>query len=144
MYAARSEPVPRVTRRNQAASEPVVFIVDDDPAVRESLRFVLSAARYRVETFASGEEFLSQWRPGSPGCLLADMNLPDMSGAKLIDLLKSRVSNLPVILMTGRGGRRPRAIADRIGALYIEKPFFDDSLLATVRGAVASHQAGRA
>ncbi|NNG05023.1 MAG: response regulator [Inquilinus sp.] len=124
--------------------DPVVFVVDDDAAVRDSLKFVLSAADYRVETFASGEEFLERWRHDRAGCLLADMNLPDMSGANLAGMLKGRVANLSIILMTGKGGRRSRAMADRLGAFYIEKPFIHDCLLATVRGAMASHADGSA
>lgn len=122
---------------------PTVFIVDDDDAVRDSLQILLTVEGYRIETFESGVAFLEAFGAGRPGCLLADVRMPDMSGLDLQEILNERHASLPVIIMTGHGDVPMAVRVMKAGAVdFIEKPFSDTSILDGVRRALA--QAGRA
>ena len=114
--------------------EPIVFVVDDDLAVRNSLCWLISAMKLPVVSFSSARAFLDAVQPDQPGCVLVDLVMPEMTGHELQEELKARSIELPVIVMTGQG---TQAIAERAmaaGALgYIEKPINDEQILELVR-----------
>jgi len=104
-------------------AEPTVFVVDDDPAMRDSLRWLLQSAGLAVDTYATAEEFLSTYDPGKPGCLVLDVRMPGMSGLNLQDELGARNIGLPVIIITGYAAVPTAVRAMRSGAIdFIEKP----------------------
>jgi two-component system response regulator FixJ len=116
---------------------PTVFIVDDDPSMRKSLRWLAESVGLRVETFGTAEEFLTAFDPQRPGCLVLDMRMPGMSGLDLQAELLKRGSTLPVVIVTGHGEVQSAVRAMKSGALaFIEKPFSDQELLDTVRHAI--------
>ncbi|WP_035693372.1 response regulator transcription factor [Azospirillum halopraeferens] len=110
-----------------------VYVVDDDPAMRHSLAWLIGALGVPVETFASGEEFLGAVRPDRPGCLVTDVRMPGMSGLELQDTLARAGSLLSVVVITGHADVPMAARAFRAGAVdVIEKPFNDQMLLDRV------------
>jgi two-component system CheB/CheR fusion protein len=122
----------------------VIFVVDDQAAVRASISDVLEADGHRVESFADAEEFLANYRPGHDGCLLLDANLPGMGGIDLLDRLRSLGDPLPTIMMTGSSDVGIAVNAMKVGACdFIEKPVSRDALLASINRAIAqSHDIG--
>jgi len=114
--------------------QPWVFVVDDDEAVRDSLRWLLEANGFRVQAFASAEEFLADPIREQPGCLVLDVRMPGMSGLELHDVLRARGSTLPLIFITGHGDV-PMAVASmkKGAADFLEKPFNDEQLCSLVR-----------
>ncbi|MBL8662021.1 MAG: response regulator [Candidatus Odyssella sp.] len=115
-----------------------VFVVDDDQSMRESLRFLLEAAGFAVETFASARAFLDAGGAAKSGCLVADVRMPEMNGLALQEKLAADGSRLPVILMTGHADVPMAVSAMRAGAAdFIEKPFADEALIASIRRALA-------
>jgi len=122
--------------------EPVIYIVDDDDSVRESLECLLAQAGWRVVDFGSALEFLSFARPVLPGCMILDLNLPDLSGLELQRLLAREPNALPVIFITGRGDIPTTVQAMKAGAVeFLTKPFRPDALLSAVQGAVERSRA---
>ena len=100
-----------------------VFVVDDDEAIRDSLRMMLKAAGSSVATFSSADEFLSFCNPHTEGCLVLDINMPDMDGLELQDELNRRGIFLPIIFLTGQGTIRSSVRALKAGAQdYLTKP----------------------
>jgi two-component system, LuxR family, response regulator FixJ len=118
-------------------SAPTVFIVDDDEAVRDSLKLLLESYGLTVEDFGSTADFLRHYRPGKRQCLILDQHLPGATG---LDFLASREGaqlTLPVLLVTGRGDNALRARAVELGvSAYLEKPVVDDKLMSAIRRAV--------
>jgi FixJ family two-component response regulator len=116
------------------ALQPAVYVVDDDEAVRESLRALFESVGLAVETFASAGEFLaSAERPGV-GCLLVDVRMPGLSGLELLEKLKELQVNLPAIVITGHGDVATAVRAMKAGAKdFIEKPFNAQLLLERVQ-----------
>jgi FixJ family two-component response regulator len=114
-----------------------LFVVDDDAAVRQGLRFMLRAAGYSVEAFPSARSFLEDYDPRRGGCLLLDVQMPQMSGFELQQQLNVRGWRIPVIFITGHG-TVPQAIAAvKAGAFdFIEKPLREDTLLETIERAL--------
>lgn len=111
----------------------IVYVVDDDDALRDSLLWMLDAHGYRAEGFASGEEFLAVHSPDMAGCLVLDVRMPGMSGLALFERLRERYSTLPVIFITGHGDVPMAVAALKQGALdFIEKPFNDKDMLALI------------
>lgn len=105
-------------------SNSVIFIVDDDDAVRDSLRLLLETQNYRVQTFASGEEFLEQYNPNLVSVLITDVRMPGMSGLQLQEQLLERKATLPIIFITGHGDVNMAVSTMKKGAVdFIEKPF---------------------
>ncbi|HYD31321.1 MAG TPA: response regulator FixJ [Azospirillaceae bacterium] len=117
--------------------EPTVFVVDDDDALRDSLSLLVETAGYKVETFPAGEPFLDAFDPERPGCLLADVRMPGMSGLDLLRELKRWGATLPVIVITGHGDVAMAVSALKDGALdFIEKPFDASVLMDSIRDAL--------
>jgi len=125
-------------------SEPTVFVVDDDPAVRDSLRWLLQSVDLAVETFATGEEFLRAYDPARPGCLVLDVRMPGMSGLRLQDELAAHGITLPIIILTGYAEVQTAVRAMKTGAFdFIEKPYSDEQLLDRIHHAIETDRRGR-
>ncbi|MBU6297885.1 MAG: response regulator transcription factor [Alphaproteobacteria bacterium] len=119
------------------AESGTVFIVDDDPDIRDSLALLMESSGYKAKPYASGVEFLENENPGTAGCLLVDVQMPDMNGLELQHELGARHFRLPVIIMTGHGDIPIAVQAMKAGAVdFLEKPFDDDVLLDCVRRAL--------
>jgi RNA polymerase sigma factor (sigma-70 family) len=113
-----------------------VFVVDDDDALRDSVRVLLGSAGLASEGFSSAQQFLERYR-GAPGCVLLDVRMPGMSGLRLQDELAARRVRTPVVFVTGHGDVPMAVEAIKKGALdFIEKPYRDDDLLERVRRAL--------
>ena len=113
---------------------PVVFVVDDDPAMRDSLRWLIESTGLNVETFGDAQTFLARIRPELPGCLVLDVRMPGMSGLDLQAELVRRGIGLPTIVVTGHAEVPMAVRAVKAGAIdFIEKPFSDQLLLDRVR-----------
>jgi len=121
-----------------ADANPTVFVVDDDPSIRESLGLLLSSAGYGVKTFSSAKEFLKSERSTSgPACLVLDVKMPGISGLDLQAELASRNYAIPVIFITGHGDIPMSVQAMKKGAVdFLSKPFNDDQLLDSVKAAI--------
>jgi two-component system CheB/CheR fusion protein len=112
---------------------PTVFLIDDDDALRETMREMIEREGQPVEAFASGEAFLEAYRPGRKGCLLVDARLPGLSGIALLQRLKSENRALPSIMITGQGDISMAVEAMKAGAIdFIEKPASRKVLLASI------------
>ena len=114
----------------------IVFVVDDDVSVRESLELLIRTAGWQPETFTSAREFLSRPRPTVPCCLVLDMTLPGLSGLELQERLAER-TDMPIIFITGHGDVPMTVQAMKAGAVeFLTKPFSDTVLLDAIRGAI--------
>ena len=114
-----------------------VFIVDDDPAVRDSLTFVLEAAGYEVRSFGSGRELLKRVDEASAGCLLLDLRLAGMSGFDLKTQLAEQGFRLPIIMITGHGDVDAAVQAFKCGIIdFLEKPFSNEVLIQRIEEAM--------
>jgi len=114
----------------------LVFVVDDDASVRESLELLLRAAGWQAETFASAPEFLSRPRPTVPCCLVLDVTLPGLSGLELQQQLAER-TDMPIIFITGHGDVPMTVQAMKAGAVeFLTKPFTNDVLLGAIGDAI--------
>jgi RNA polymerase sigma factor (sigma-70 family) len=121
-----------------------VFVVDDDQAMRNSLKWLIESVGVQVESFASADEFLRHYQPGRPGCLVADVRMPGMSGLDLQDYLVEHSIRIPVVIITGHGDVPMAVRAMKAGAVdFIEKPFNDEALLDAIRRAVAFEEQQR-
>lgn len=123
-----------------------VYVVDDDPAMRHSLAWLIGSLGLEVQGFASAEEFLRSLPPGRPGCLVTDVRMPGMSGLELLDTLAGAGSLLSVLVVTGHADVPMAVRALRAGAVdFIEKPINDQLLLDRVNEALGkSHRAWEA
>jgi two-component system response regulator FixJ len=122
--------------------EPIVHIVDDDEAVRESLSFLLQAEGIGTETYESATIFLAKSAGLQRGCVVTDMRMPGMTGLELLHKLHEIGLPLPVILITGHGDIPLAVEAMRAGAMdFIEKPFNDEHVLRAVRSAIQNEAA---
>ena len=123
---------------------PVVFVVDDDPAMRDSLRWLIESTGVQVETFADAQTFLARIRPEVPGCLVLDVRMPGMSGLDLQSELARRGIGLPTIVVTGHAEVPMAVRAVKAGAIdFIEKPFSDQLLLDRVRQGIEMDRLAR-
>jgi len=122
---------------------PIVFVVDDDVSVRESLELLIRCAGWQPETFASAQEFLSRPRVLAPSCLVLDVSLPDLNGLDLQKRIAVDRSDMPIIFITGYGDVPMTVQAMKAGAVeFLTKPFGDDVLLNAIRHALErSHTA---
>jgi two-component system, LuxR family, response regulator FixJ len=114
-----------------------VHVIDDDDALRDSLRFLLTSAKFDVETYESATAFLAALPQIKGGCIVTDVRMPRLSGIELLRRLKSMSIDLPVIVMTGHGDIALAVDAMKVGAIeFLEKPFDDEVLLKAVRVAL--------
>ncbi len=126
-------------------SPPTVFVVDDDESVRGSLRFLLRSAGLESRAFGSATEFLSEYDPDQPGCLVLDVRMPGMSGLELQQELNLRGAIIPVIFITGHGDIPMAVEAMQHGAHdFLQKPFRDEDLIERVRRALDKDAKARA
>lgn len=110
-------------------AQSTIFIVDDDEAVRDSLRWLLEANGYRVKCFAGGEQFLDAYDPDQVGVLIADVRMPGMSGLELQEVLIERQAPLPIVFITGHGDVPMAVSTMKKGAVdFLEKPFNETEL----------------
>jgi FixJ family two-component response regulator len=136
---------PTVARALEVVAMPevtsIVFVVDDDVSVRESLELLIRTAGWQPETFASAQEFLSRPRPTVPCCLVLDVTLPGLSGLELQERLAER-TDMPIIFITGHGDVPMTVQAMKAGAVeFLTKPFRDTVLLDAIRGAIERSRA---
>ena len=123
-------------------SRSVVFVVDDDISVRESLELLIAAAGWRAELFASAGEFLACPRPSSASCLILDVNLPDLSGLEVQKRIAADHSATPIIFITGYGDIPMTVQAMKAGAVeFLTKPYTSEVLLSAVRSALERSRA---
>jgi two-component system response regulator FixJ len=117
--------------------DPVIYVIDDDDAVRQSLEFLLKTAGIAVRGFESAKAFLEVLPQVSSGCIITDVRMPEITGIELLQKVKSLKPHLPVIVVTGHGDISLAVEAMKIGAFdFLEKPFDDALLLAAVRNAL--------
>jgi FixJ family two-component response regulator len=117
----------------------VVFIVDDDVSVRESLELLIACEGWQPETFASASEFLAspRLRPSVPSCLVLDVSMPGLSGLELQERIANDRTDMPIIFITGRGDIPMTVKAMKAGAVeFLTKPFTDEDLLGAIRQAI--------
>ena len=120
---------------------PIVFVVDDDVSVRESLEALIGLEGWQVETFASAEAFLSHPRIFTPSCLVLDVSLPDLNGLDLQKRLADR-NDMPIIFITGYGDVPMTVQAMKAGAVeFLMKPFNDETLLTAIHQAIERSRA---
>src|SRR5262249_35826248 len=121
---------------------PIVFVVDDDISVRESLELLIRSAGWQPEIFESAQEFLSRPRAIAPSCLILDVNLPDLNGLDLQKRVSDR-ADMPIIFITGYGDVPMTVRAMKGGAVeFLMKPFGEEVLLGAIRNAIErSHDA---
>jgi FixJ family two-component response regulator len=120
---------------------PIVFIVDDDVSVRESLELLIRCEGWQPETFASAQEFLARPRVLAPSCLVLDVTLPDLNGLDLQKRVAVDRIDMPIIFITGYGDVPMTVQAMKAGAVeFLTKPFGDDVLLSAIRHAIERSQ----
>ncbi|OGA21924.1 MAG: DNA-binding response regulator [Betaproteobacteria bacterium RIFCSPLOWO2_02_FULL_67_26] len=120
---------------------PLVYVVEDDDALRDSLCWLIESAGYRVAAFSSAEHFLAYVEPGTGACVVLDVRMPGMNGLELQERLIKRQLHVPVIFITGHGDVPMAVHAIKRGAIdFLEKPFQDHELLARISGAARSDQ----
>ena len=119
------------------SGEPLIHVVDDDDAMRDSLAWLLDGDRFAVRTYANGEEFLDKRESGAPACVILDIRMPGMSGIEVHErLMRDRVAT-PVIFVTGHGDVPMAVEAIKRGAFdFIEKPFNEKKLLSVIERAL--------
>ena len=117
--------------------EPVIYVIDDDDAVRQSLEFLLKTAGLSVRSFDSARTFLEVLPEIRSGCIVTDVRMPEITGIDLLRRVKELGLDLPVIVITGHGDISLAVEAMKIGAVdFLEKPFDDDTLLEAVRASL--------
>jgi FixJ family two-component response regulator len=117
---------------------PIVFVVDDDASVRESLAALIRYAGYRAEMFASAREFLARPAVQAPSCLILDVSLPDLNGLELQERIVADRIEMPIIFITGHGDIPMTVKAMKAGAVeFLTKPLSQDTLLAAIEHALA-------
>ena len=120
---------------------PIVYVVDDDVSVRESLELLIETAGWKPEVFASAQDFLSRPRSAGPSCLVLDVTLPGLNGLELQEQLAGR-TDMPIIFITGYGDVPMTVRAMKAGAVeFLTKPFRDDVLLDAIRDAIERSRA---
>jgi len=119
-------------------TEPVVHVIDDDEAMRESLAFLLDASGLAARTYESASRFLEMFDGSGSGVIVSDVRMPEMSGLELARRLKARETTMPIIMITGHGDVPLAVEAMKAGVVdFLEKPFDEEHLLAAIRAALA-------
>jgi two-component system response regulator FixJ len=122
-------------------SNPLVHVIDDDEAVRDSLQFLLQSHGIDVRTYDSAKAFLKNLSGLKAGCIITDVRMPEISGVELLGRLKELRVGMPVIVVTGHGDLPLAVEAMKLGAVdFLEKPFDDEVLLAAVKSALTNWQ----
>ena len=117
--------------------EPIIYVVDDGEAVRDSLKLLLEAHGMLVEDYRSSKEFTRSYVPGRGACLILDLHLPGPSGLDYLAKQNDAAAELPVVIITGRGDPASRARAEQLGVLaFLDKPVAGQELLADIRQAL--------
>ena len=117
--------------------DPIIYVIDDDEAVRHSLEFLLKSAGIKVRAFESAQAFLDFLPQARSGCVITDVRMPEITGIELLQKVKTANPDLPVIVITGHGDVSLAVEAMKLGAVdFLEKPFDDDLLLIAVRAAL--------
>ena len=123
-------------------AKPIVFVVDDDVSVRESLELLIQTEGWEPALFASAQEFLASPRAVAPSCLILDVNLPDLNGLELQKRVAADRIETPIIFITGYGDVPMTVKAMKAGAVeFLTKPFGDDVLLSAIRNAIDRSEA---
>jgi FixJ family two-component response regulator len=116
---------------------PIVFVVDDDVSVRDSLELLIQCEGWHAETFASASEFLAHPRRSVPSCLVLDVSMPGLNGLELQKRIANDRTDMPIIFITGYGDIPMTVEAMKAGAVeFLTKPFTDDVLLGAIRQAI--------
>jgi FixJ family two-component response regulator len=140
-YTGASAIAPSTEVRTMPDITPVVFVVDDDVSVRESLELLIRTAGWQPELFAAAQEFLSRPRVTIPSCLVLDVALPGLNGLELQQQLADR-TDLPIIFITGYGDVPMTVRAMKAGAVeFLTKPFSAEALVSAIRGAIERSRA---
>jgi len=122
---------------SKSQHQAIVFVVDDDISVRESVELLIKFAGWQPETFASAKDFLARPRISTPCCLVLDVSLPDLNGLELQKLIASERTDMPIIFITGHGDVPTTVQAMKAGAVeFLTKPFDDEVLLGAIRHAL--------
>jgi FixJ family two-component response regulator len=122
-------------------SNPIVFLIDDDAAVRDAIRDLLFSVGHMVESFASAEEFLARRDPQASGCLVLDVRLPGTSGLELQKRLLAQKDRIPIIFISGYGDVPMAVQVMKAGAVdFLQKPFREQELLECVQAALRRDQ----
>src|SRR5262249_34523567 len=131
---ARVEAAPPAPETEAA---PIVFIVDDDISIRESLELVMRSAGWTPETFASAQEFLERPAHDGPSCLILDVSLPGLTGLELQEMIGAERTDMPIIFISGQGDIPVTVRAMKAGAFeFLQKPYGEQAVLAAVREAL--------
>jgi FixJ family two-component response regulator len=132
------------SERSVPEPQAIVFIVDDDVSVREALESLVRSAGYKVETFASAQDFLASSRPDAPSCLVLDVRLPGLSGLDLQNRIAGANREIPIVFITGHGDVPTSVRAMKAGAIeFLMKPFPDRDLLDAIEQAIKRDQSAR-
>lgn len=128
----------RIHGMNQNTNAPgsLVIVVDDDDAVRNSLKFSLEIEGYAVRLYSRGDDLLEAPDVAECACLIIDQNMPGLTGLETVSKLRERRVTVPVILITGNSSNMLRARARGVGVNVIEKPLFGNALIEGIRGAI--------
>jgi two-component system, LuxR family, response regulator FixJ len=125
-------------------AEQTVYIIDDDDAVRDSIKELVESVNLNATTFSGAEEFLEQLKPECSGCIVLDVRMPNMSGLILQEKLKEIASTLPIIFISGHGDIDMAVSTLKSGAIdFIQKPYHDQSLLDSINNALALDRQNR-
>src|SRR6202165_2685508 len=117
--------------------EPIIYVIDDDDAVRQSLEFLLRTAGHTVRGFESAKAFLEILPELRSGCIITDVRMPDITGIDLLRRVKELDADIPVIMITGHGDISLAVEAMKLGAVdFLEKPFDDDRLIGMIEAAI--------
>jgi len=134
-------PLPTKDDHRPADTEQLVYIVDDDEALRDSLIWLLESTGLKALAFSSAESFLAAWHREMRGCLVLDIRMPGMSGLEMQERLLALHSALPMIFITGHGNVPMAVSALKKGAVdFIEKPFNDQDMASLIRKVLAAEQ----
>ena len=131
-----------VPSREPQLDTPVVFVVDDDISVRESLELLIEWAGWQPQTFGSAHEFLTAQRRSVPSCLVLDVSLPGLNGLELQNLIAREHKDLPIIFITGHGDIPMSVKAMKAGAVeFLTKPIDDEALIDAIKNAIERSRA---
>jgi FixJ family two-component response regulator len=126
--------------KNELPTKPIIYIVDDNSAVRDAIRFLVQQVGLTAKVYVSAQEFLEQFQLGMRGCLVLDIRMPGLSGIELQEKLTLIGAHLPVIIVTGHGDVPITVRAMKAGAFeFLQKPFNDQVLLDTIQAALKKY-----